>query len=427
MTTQPAQGRQPDELPAGWALPSLSELLQAGPTNGYSGPAGTPGRGTRTLSLSATTTGRMVLNTSTVKWLAAVIDADSDRLLRPGDVLVQRSNTRELVGTTAVYQGPDNTYAYPDLMMRLRFAEQSTAEWFWRFANGPAGRRYFEGAAAGSTGTMPKLSGNALRLMPVPLPPKRERERANAALLVADGLLAGLDDLLHKKRAVAQGARQVLLTGRTRLSPFATPWRPVELGRHVRFLKHGVYARADLTATGTVRYLHYGDIHAAATARLRVSHASLPFLPDPLAQPLSRLEGGDVVFVDASEDLAGVGKSVEVVNVDALPLVSGLHTIACRFDKSVLADGFKAYLQFIPSFVRHLRTLAAGTKVLATNRKHIANAVVELPGIEEQSAIAAVLSDLDAELEALEARRAKTLAIKQGMMQALLTGRIRLT
>ena len=97
-----------------------------------------------------------------------------------------------------------------------------------------------------------------------------------------------------------------------------------------------------------------------------------------------------------------------------------------RFDKAVLADGFKAYLQFLPSFRTHLRRLAAGTKVYATNRAHIVSAEVKLPEVDEQTAIAAVLSDMDAELAALEARLAKSRALKQGMMQELLTGRTRL-
>lgn len=141
---------------------------------------------------------------------------------------------------------------------------------------------------------------------------------------------------------------------------------------------------------------------------------------------MSRLETGDVVFVDASEDLSGVGKSLEIMGADDIEAVAGQHTIAARFDKAVLADGFKAYLQQIPAFTTHLRRLAAGTKVYATNRKHIASAEILLPEPDEQRAIVRVLSEMDGEITALEARLEKTRALKQGMMQALLTGRVRL-
>ena len=133
-----------------------------------------------------------------------------------------------------------------------------------------------------------------------------------------------------------------------------------------------------------------------------------------------------MVFVDASEDLDGVGKSVEIVGVANTQFVAGLHTIAARFNAAILVNGFKAYLQFCPQFRQHLRRLAAGTKVYATNRRHITSVEIPLPSIAEQTAIASILSDMDAELTALEARRDKTRALKLGMMQELLTGRTRL-
>jgi type I restriction enzyme S subunit len=149
-------------------------------------------------------------------------------------------------------------------------------------------------------------------------------------------------------------------------------------------------------------------------------------LPEAKAAALDRLRDGDLVFADASEDIAGVSKSVEIRGVSNTELVSGLHTIAARFDKDVLADGFKAFLQSCPAFSTHLRRLAAGTKVYATNRAHVASVEMRLPSVAEQTAIATVLSDMDAELTALVARRDKTRDLKQAMMQELLSGKTRL-
>jgi type I restriction enzyme S subunit len=103
-----------------------------------------------------------------------------------------------------------------------------------------------------------------------------------------------------------------------------------------------------------------------------------------------------------------------------------LHTIAARFDENVLADGFKGLLQSCSPFSAHLRRLAAGTKVYATNRAHVAGVEMRLPSVSEQTAIATALSDMDAELVALEARREKIRDLKQAMMQELLTGKTRL-
>lgn len=241
-----------------------------------------------------------------------------------------------------------------------------------------------------------------------------------------DELLAAQDALIAKKRAIKQGAMQELLTGKRRLPGFTGEWEAKRLGDHLVFLSNGANSRAELMPAGRVRYLHYGDIHGTASATLDPSNGEMPFLPDEKATRLDRLIDGDLIFADASEDLNGVGKSVELANVGEIEIVSGMHTIAVRFDKDVIADGFKAYLQAIPSFGNHLRRLASGTKVLATNMSHISSAEVVLPRPKEQVAISTVLSEMDAEIAALETQRAKTAKLKQGMMQELLTGRIRL-
>ena len=201
-------------------------------------------------------------------------------------------------------------------------------------------------------------------------------------------------------------------------------WEVKRLGDHVAFLRNGTNSRAELTQEDPVKYLHYGDVHACAGTQLRPN--ALPSLPSEKAKSLARLQDGDLVFADASEDLAGVGKSVEMRGVAGTETVPGLHTIAARFDKSVLADGFKSYLQFCPTFSGQLRRLAAGTKVYATNRAHIASIEMPLPGVEEQTAIAAALSDVDALLGGLDRLIAKKRDLKQAAMHQLLTGQTRL-
>ncbi|OMU10234.1 hypothetical protein AQ770_13430 [Burkholderia pseudomallei] len=258
------------------------------------------------------------------------------------------------------------------------------------------------------------------------LPPPAEQSAIASALSDVDALLSSLDALIAKKRDIKQAAMQQLLTGKTRLPGFEGEWAVTRLGDHATLIRNGVYSRAELSIDGSVKYLHYGDIHTSGAVHLNPSNAIMPFLDADKAVRLGRLVSGDLVFVDATEDLAGVGKSVEIVGAEGTEVVAGLHTIAVRFEKRILADGFKAYLQFIPAFGAHLRSLAAGTKVLSTNRSHIASAEIALPSIAEQAAIAQVLSDMDVELAALEARRDKTRLLKQGMMQELLTGKTRL-
>lgn len=260
----------------------------------------------------------------------------------------------------------------------------------------------------------------------IPLPDTGEQHAIARALEDADRLMTSLEQLIAKKRDIKQAMMQQLLTGATRLPTFSKKWRDVTLGDHVKFLRTGSNSRAELRPEGPVHYIHYGDIHTSDRVYLDASSKGLPRLDAEQARNLDRLQTGDLVLVDASEDLGGVGKSVEIIEIAAHGSVGGLHTIAARFDKTILADGFKAYLQFCPDFRRQLRRLAAGTKVLATNRDHLRSVEMRLPELAEQTAIALVLSETDREITLLEQFLTKTSDVKVGMMQQLLTGRVRL-
>lgn len=259
----------------------------------------------------------------------------------------------------------------------------------------------------------------------IPLPlTKAEQEAIAEALGDADAWIESLEKLIAKKRLIKQGTMQELLTGKHRLPGFEGEWEEKRLGDHLTFLRNGVHTRAEFDPREPVKCLHYGDIHGSPSSF--ITAAMLPGLSTEKSKGLSRLTDGDLIFADASEDKDGVGKSVEVAETGQVEFVSGQHTIAVRFDKTVLADGFKAYIQFVPDFYNPLRSLAAGTKVYATNRKHIAGIELRIPSIAEQSAIAKILSDMDTEIEALEAKLSKARQIKEGMMAELLTGRTRL-
>jgi type I restriction enzyme S subunit len=176
------------QVPRGWRHVRLDEIAVDGPTNGYSPPSAPDAQGTLSLKLSATTQGHLVLNANTIKHLYEEIPVGSWAWLQPGDLLVQRSNTAELVGTAAIYDGPANKFIYPDLMMRLRFADDITTRWVWRYMNSAYGRQFMGSMAAGAAGSMPKISGAKLKAMPIPLPQLAERRRLVEILDKADAV-----------------------------------------------------------------------------------------------------------------------------------------------------------------------------------------------------------------------------------------------
>ena len=140
----------------------------------------------------------------------------------------------------------------------------------------------------------------------------------------------------------------------------------------------------------------------------------------------SLLADGDVVFVDASEDDAGTSKHVVVVNKHKKPFISGLHTIVAKSKTNELAHDYRRYCFQTPSVKQQFLFYSVGTKVSGISKSNIPKLSIPVPPLPEQTAIAKMLSDMDAELAALEQRRDKTRALKQGMMQELLTGRTRL-
>jgi type I restriction enzyme S subunit len=347
--------------------------------------------------------------------------------LKPGDVVfVDASEDVDGIGKSVELAGGDSVEVVAGLhTLVARFDEEILAHGFKGYLQFiPGFSAHLKRLAAGTK--VYATNRRHISSAEVLLPPVTEQLAIAKALSDVDKAIAALLKLIAKKRDLHTGAMQRLLTGETRLPGFTDAWHVKRLGDHVSFLRNGVHSRAQLTVNDPVCNLHYGDIHVASSIRLDLSRATMPRLPTAAAARLTRLEDGDVVFVDASEDLVGVGKSLEIEGAKGIEAVAGQHTIAARFDKEVLADGFKGYLQFVPTFIAHLRRLAAGTKVYSTNRKHIESGEIALPEPEEQRAIARVLSDMEREIAALEARLAKTRDLKQAMMQALLTGRVRL-
>ena len=274
-----------------------------------------------------------------------------------------------------------------------------------------------------------------LKAFNIPVPSLSEQRAIAGALEDADTLMGALEQLIAKKRDLKQAAMQQLLTppgagqaGQTRLPGFTGKWETKRLGDLFTF-SGGYSASRDQLSTEGHCYLHYGDIHKSSKTFIdvRAEYQDIPKLDIPLKRvsPSSLLDDGDVVFVDASEDDAGASKHVVVVNKDKKPFISGLHTIVAKSKTDELAHEYRRYCFQTPAIRQQFLFYAVGTKVTGISKTNIPKLTLPVPTVPEQTAIAGVLSDMDAELAALEARLAKTRDLKQGMMQELLTGRTR--
>lgn len=306
-----------------------------------------------------------------------------------------------------------------------RFNKKFDPKYFSYYFNSFHGRTRLRDIETGST--MKHLNVGDLHTWLVPFPPNKAEQSAIATVLRdVDALIASLDKLIAKKRDIKHATMQQLLTGKTRLPGFSGEWEVKRFEEIFQFLNTANNSRSDLSEYGEIKYIHYGDIHVKWRSFLDCESNEIPFISKEKVSNVPFLEDGDLVMADASEDYEGVGISIEVKNATGKKVVAGLHTLLLRGNKTVLADGFKGYIQYIPTVKDSLKKTATGISVYGISKNNIKNLAVCLPSITEQQAIATVLSDIDAEIVALEQRRDKTCALKQGMMQELLTGKTRL-
>jgi type I restriction enzyme S subunit len=281
----------------------------------------------------------------------------------------------------------------------------------------------------GQTGSQMNLNTGIINSCAVPVPPLPEQKAIAQALSDMDTLISGLDSLIAKKRDIKQATMQQLLTGKTRLPGFSGDWEIKRLGELFTFSGGYSASRDQLSSEGHC-YLHYGDIHGSNRTFIDVDadFQTIPKLDVSLRRvsPVSLLRDGDVVFVDASEDDAGASKHVVVVSGLGKTFISGLHTIIAKALTDKLDNGYKRYCFQTAAIKKQFLFYAVGTKVTGISKSNIPRLILPIPPLPEQQAIAKVLTDMDAELEALEERREKTRELKQAMMQELLTGRTRL-
>jgi len=341
----------------------------------------------------------------------------------PGDVVYSKIRPYLRKAILADFQGLCSADMYP-----LTPADDVSGGFVLAAILGHDFSRYAESVSLRSG--MPKINRIELAAYTVPLPPtKAEQEAIAEALSGSDALIESLEQLLAKKRQIRQGAVQELLTGKKRLPGFRGTWEEKTLGELFRF-SGGLSASRDQLSIEGHCYLHYGDIHLSSKSFIDVpaEHQDIPKLQIPLQKVSVNclLEDGDVVFVDASEDDEGTSKHVVVVNPDNTPFISGLHTIVAKSRTAELDHHYRRYCFQTRAIKAQFRFFAVGTKVSGISKTNIANIIMPVPTLAEQGAIAAILSDMDGEIGALEGKLAKVRQVKQGMMQELLTGRTRL-
>jgi len=266
-------------------------------------------------------------------------------------------------------------------------------------------------------GTFVNLTTTGFRAFQVVLPPTVAEQRAIAtALSDVDALLSGLNRLIAKKRDLKQAAMQQLLTGQIRLPGFKEEWEVKRIGDFTDCTAGGTPStRIAEYWGGKMRWMSSGELNLKRVYEVEgriteagIVNSSTKFIPEKC------------VLIG----LAGQGKTRGTVAMNYVELCTN-QSIAAIFPNASFVPEYLYYN--LDARYDELREMSAGDGGRGGLNLKIINAIpIPFPPLPEQTAIAAVLSDMDAELTALEARREKTRLLKLGMMQELLTGKIRL-
>ena len=272
----------------------------------------------------------------------------------------------------------------------------------------------------------PGLSVAKLLHLDLAVPPTRAEQRAIAAALSdVDALLGALDQLIAKKRDLKQAAMQQLLTGQTRLPGFHGEWKIKSLLDIADLKKElfddGDWIEAEFLTENGIRLIQTGNIGEGQFT----DKESKKYISADSFKKLGckELLVGDILICRLADP---AGRACILPDIGEARMITAVDVTIFRppsdfADRRYLVNVFNT-----PSWFVAVNERCGGSTRTRIARGQLGKMEIKLPPIAEQTAIAEVLTDLDAGLAALEQRRAKTRALKQGMMQELLTGRVRL-
>ena len=244
----------------------------------------------------------------------------------------------------------------------------------------------------------PAINSRDVKLIEIPCPPQVSEQRAIAEVLSdVDGLINALEALIAKKRAIKQATMQQLLTGKTRLPGFSEAWMKTKISDLL------AYRRPDAYIVKSTEYSEHGNIPV--------------------------LTGNKAFILGYTDEVFGICQNYPAIVFDDFTTDNKYAAFPFKVKSSAIKLLYPKHERVSLRFVFERMQLIDFP--LGNHKRYYIseyqNLELPVPDYEEQRAIAAVLSDMDAEIAAVEQRRDKTLAIKQGMMQQLLTGRVRLS
>jgi len=336
--------------------------------------------------------------------------------VKQGDILFNRtSETQDEVGLASVYVG-DEPVVFGGFVIR----GQPISDAFDPVYTGYGFRAPIVRAqiiSKGQGAVRANIGQSELRTTWLPLPPLSEQRAIAEALSDVDGLIAQMEALVAKKQGLKQAAAQTLLTGQTRLPGFSDNWREVKLHDLAEIVSGGT------PSSGKAEYWNGGIPWCTPTDITECEGNFLRATPRTISE--AGLAASAATVLPAGTILLCSRATLGEARIAAVPMTTnqGFKSLIAKPE----TNNFFLYF-LIGTLKSRMVELASGSTFLEVSKRDLGSIEILVPHTsEEQAAIAAVLSDMDAEIEALEAQLEKTHYLKSGMMQDLLTGRVRLT
>jgi type I restriction enzyme S subunit len=184
------------------------------------------------------------------------------------------------------------------------------------------------------------------------------------------------------------------------------------------------YSRDKLNyKNGSVRNIHYGDIHTKFNSLFDIEKEYVPFInKDVNVSKIPEdcyLQEGDLVIADASEDYNDIGKTIEIQNISGEKLVAGLHTFLARKETDDIGKGFASFLMKTYKVRLDIMTIAQGTKVLGISKGRLGLIPLLIPTLPEQTQITNFLTSIDISIENLSQQIDDSQVFKQGLLQKM--------
>jgi type I restriction enzyme S subunit len=360
---------------------------------------------------------RVNIDISRLEYILDSENVSKEHLLEYGDILFNTRNTLDLVGKVSIWRNELPCAYYNSNILRLEFKQDycGDSQYYGYALNSKDAIDTIRILATGTTSVAAVYTRDLLKLR-VAVPSKAEQRGIVAALYDADSLISTLERSIEKKQAIKQGMMQQLLTGKTRLPGFTGPWSVTTLGELALFSKGVGLPKSDLVTDGQLPCIHYGELFTYYGPEIdvitsRTNNAGLR----------ARSVEMDVLMPTSDVTPRGLAKASAVLGEG---VILGGDILIIRPDRQRLYGPFLAHA--IRGDPNQVLQLVRGSTVFHIYAADMKNFAFRVPSLEEQSAVCLVLRDAQLEIERLDRRLAKAKAIKQGMMQQLLTCRTRL-